>query len=389
MNTTANEKTVEKAMQGDEEALYDLIQSISKYVLFKTLYLLSNRADAEDVTQEILIRVCSNIQALRSPKAFNAWLSNIIVNETRRHWDKNKKHEADTDISDYIDVIEEEDKSTIPHEQADIKERDSIIYEIVSKLPQRQKEAILLVYYEKISVTQAAGIMKVGHSNVSNYLKLAYKKIRDELEKRSGGRPEIFRGFIFMLPGSRIGHILSKEAQLFDPGTGWAQQVWEQATTAGRAADAETMQLATAASKSALAPVIGLAAVAVTASVLFITVPMTGAAPPAQSPPAYELPAQGDILFTGRAEVDGEDINPVQATAYASNELGLMTASGWYITGINGGEILLSGAGDTIDETLAQMYESRGNGSYMLFFTMEDAAGSIYELSRAFEINAG
>lgn len=388
MKSLVDGKTIEKAMQGDEEALQELILSVSKYVLFKAVYLVSNRSDAEDIAQEVLIRVCSGVRSLRSPKAFSAWLNNIIINETRRHWEKNSKHDADTDISEHIDTIEEENTDYIPHEYADRNERDRIIYDIVSKLPQRQKEAILLVYYEKSSVTEAARIMGVKHPNVSNYLKLAHEKIKQELEKQSGVRTGVFRGLILLPLGGLIRASLSKEALGFDT-AGWEHSVWEHASSVANTADTQSIQYTATAAKSVVAPVIGIASTVVAASVIFFTVNPMSIPTPSQKPsPANILPAQGNVLFFSDNNDDREDINPSGAIAIANNELGAMTMLDWQVTAADSNDILHSGAGGTVDVNgvFMQMRESGENGLFMLRFTMEDSAGSIYELSRGFEI---
>ena len=55
------ERMVEKAMHGNRIALAELCQTIARGVLFRLSYKLKNRADAEDATQEVLIRVCESI----------------------------------------------------------------------------------------------------------------------------------------------------------------------------------------------------------------------------------------------------------------------------------------------------------------------------------------
>ena len=139
---------------------------------------------------------------------------------------------------------------------------------------------------------------------------------------------------------------------------------------------------------SALAPVIGLASTVVATSFLFFAVsPLTDRVPPQKTLPAYVKSAQGEVLFTGSNSDSRKDVNPSQAIAYADNELGELVALDWQITATDSGETLYSGIGDTVDGVLTQMHEDGKTGRYMLCFSMEDADGSIYELSRRFEIH--
>lgn len=57
-----------------------------------------------------------------------------------------------------------------------------MIKEIIDALPERQREAIVLHYYSGLNVTEAAKVMDISHAGVSLYLKLARKKIKEELE---------------------------------------------------------------------------------------------------------------------------------------------------------------------------------------------------------------
>ena len=56
--------------------------------------------------------------------------------------------------------------------------------EIIATLPSRQREAIILHYYGGLSVTEVAAAMSIPHQSVSLYLKLARKKMREELLRR-------------------------------------------------------------------------------------------------------------------------------------------------------------------------------------------------------------
>ena len=96
---------VQKAAKGDREALVDLCKNITKGILFRTTRILGSLTDAEDVTQEVLICVCTHISELREPKAFYVWLNRIIINESNRFFMKKTRHGVLLNIEDYHDDI--------------------------------------------------------------------------------------------------------------------------------------------------------------------------------------------------------------------------------------------------------------------------------------------
>ena len=176
------ELLVKKAVHGDSKALFSLCEKIAKGVLYRTKYMLGNDMDAEDVSQNVLLRVCENIQSLRNPKAFRAWLSGIVLNETRRYKTESVKRGNVVNIDDYLDGIFEKNVERLPKEATEEKLSNQDIKEIVSHLPARQREAVHLHFYENLKIADVARTMKIPHQCVSKYLTLALKKLRIEVE---------------------------------------------------------------------------------------------------------------------------------------------------------------------------------------------------------------
>jgi len=183
----AIEALVEKAVQGDRNALYSLCESVIDSVLYHVKYILGNVMDAEDVTQNVLLRMCENIKGLREPKAFRAWLGGIEINETSRFMAEKAKHVNVVNIDDYADGLWEVNVEHLPCEYVEGKCPDSDVMEIVSRLPIRQREAVILRYFEDLSVTEVAHAMNISHQNASRYLGLAHKKLQNELKKSRRG----------------------------------------------------------------------------------------------------------------------------------------------------------------------------------------------------------
>ena len=87
------EMLVVRSMEGDSVALHELCDVIGRRVMFLVMRTLHNQMDAEDATQEVLMRMCNSIKGLREPKAFNGWLYSIVINETRRHHSVSSKYD--------------------------------------------------------------------------------------------------------------------------------------------------------------------------------------------------------------------------------------------------------------------------------------------------------
>ncbi len=135
-----NEAIVSKAMRGSRAALTELCKSTAKSILFRVRRFLPNDADAEDVSQEVLIRMCERIHALRDSRAFEAWLNAIILNEVRRFTKQAATHSNILHLDDYLESVADEDAEPLPLDHVLTKEESAIILSIVDQLPLRQKE---------------------------------------------------------------------------------------------------------------------------------------------------------------------------------------------------------------------------------------------------------
>jgi len=392
---TASENLIQKAVQGDEQALRELVDSIWKYVLYRTTYLLRNRMDAEDAAQETLIKVCQNIQKLQNPQAFNGWLAKIILNETRRYVEINSKHSNVLDISEHTDVAIEENKDYIPHESVDQKNLSSIIAGITGQLPQRQREAVLLHYYDGLNVTQTANAMEIQQQTVSELLKSARENIRKELKKKDIDNTILARGIMLLPLGPRIGRSFSEGAMSFSPDAGWGTRAWERCAETLDSAEKGPVSatIAKAPASTPVLPIVLSAVVLVSSVVAFGIIYSRSLVQPESTAPGIVAlrPGEGGVLFTG-GDTAAEHINPRQATAWGHNDFRELTARSWWITAIRSDRTLYSGEGGTVDGAFTHMRDNGIAGQYMLYFLMEDTEGTEeheYTASRLFIIQVG
>jgi len=209
------ESLVARASAGDVGALRELIETIGKSVLFSTMRMVACEEDAEDISQNVLFYVCNKISALREPKAFRVWLNKIIASEAKMFIVKKSGRGIILDINDYLDNIAEDNASLLPHGYVEKKETRATIMRIVDSLPYRQRQAVVLHYFEGFTVTETADVMDIDKANVSQYLTLAREKIKAKLEEES---IEINVGAVAALPiGQQIIEAFNAEAAKFIP----------------------------------------------------------------------------------------------------------------------------------------------------------------------------
>lgn len=91
MNQNTNEELsalLEKATDGDKEALEAVILSVQDLVFNLSLRMLGTFSDAEDATQDVLLKIITHLSSFRKESAFSTWVFRIAVNHLRNY----KKH---------------------------------------------------------------------------------------------------------------------------------------------------------------------------------------------------------------------------------------------------------------------------------------------------------
>lgn len=155
-----------------EEVVRHYSDTVMRLALTKT----QSSYDADDIFQEVFIKLFESVKRFESEEHRKAWIIRVTLNACNSHftvpWRKN--------IASFDDVLEnqlsDEDVGGI---DADTR---NDIYTRVLKLPANMKEVIILYYYEEMSVREIAEALGETEANVKKKLSRARQKLRLELE---------------------------------------------------------------------------------------------------------------------------------------------------------------------------------------------------------------
>ena len=135
-------------------------------------YLLTgDRALAEDLVQEAFARFVGRLHYLRDPDAFGSYLRRTIVNLSRSHFRHAKVERA------YIERL----AGTPAPRGGSIEELDEAMHEALLSLPQRQRAAIVLRFYEDLTDGQTAEVMRCRPGTVRSLVSRGMTTLRSEL----------------------------------------------------------------------------------------------------------------------------------------------------------------------------------------------------------------
>jgi RNA polymerase sigma-70 factor (ECF subfamily) len=129
------------------------------------------KADAEDVAQEVCVRLGSAIRSYRGLGVFTTWLYTLTLNATRDMARRNARDRARTAAYGVHAMIGGE---AIPAPDGQVE----ALWEAVRQLPEKQRDAILLVHGEGLTHAAAADIMTVSEATVSWHIHEAKKRLK-------------------------------------------------------------------------------------------------------------------------------------------------------------------------------------------------------------------
>lgn len=175
---------VRGVQQGNEEsatALYNACYQELYYYIFKTV---NEETLAEDLLQETFMEIFQTIGNLQAPEAYVNWSRQIAYHKCTAYFKKRHDLLADEDEDGHsiFDNIEEDRAEFIPDEALDKEDFKQTIHGIINDLPEEQRSAILLRYFEEVSVKEIAEIQGVSEGTVKSRLNYGRKAIKDGVE---------------------------------------------------------------------------------------------------------------------------------------------------------------------------------------------------------------
>lgn len=176
---------VDKAKQGDNNSFNSLFTETYNDVYYFALKTVKDETIAADVTQETFVTIFQNINTLNDPVAYPAWSRQITYRHCLQYLKKQNREvvvEENEDGSNIFDTIEEDRTEFIPEENLDKEDFKKTILEMVDSLPEEQRTAVILYYYDELSIKEIAEIQCVTEGTVKSRLNYARKAIKASVE---------------------------------------------------------------------------------------------------------------------------------------------------------------------------------------------------------------
>ena len=168
---------IEQSRAGDEAAIAALVERHAETVYRIAFRLVGQKAQAEDIAQDVLMRMLSYREGWLSKTSFHVWLRRAVYNRTIDIYRKNRSWQ----MSELSAASEVPDDLLRADQVLVARESESKVAAALSALPLRQRMAVTLCFYEHMSLADAAGVLKVSVGAVESLLHRAKAALKQKL----------------------------------------------------------------------------------------------------------------------------------------------------------------------------------------------------------------
>ncbi len=173
---------------GDQEAFREIVERNKMSVLNLCLRFTGNKNDADDLAQEVFIRVYQAASTYEIKAAFTTWLYRVTVNLCLNYQRRKKilpffslNHSRDSN-SHPEDRIPELSTQEQPDTELEKKELQFLVQKAIQSLPENQKTVVILHRYHNLSYQEIADILNTTVSAVESRLHRAKENLKKKLK---------------------------------------------------------------------------------------------------------------------------------------------------------------------------------------------------------------
>ena len=171
---------IQSILSGNQQDFKLLIKKYEANVFRTAIGFLHNKQDAEDITQDVFIKVYQSLSSFNGKAAFSTWLYRITVNSSLNFLRKKKRRGFWVALSELIQIPSKDKPGEIALTE---KTEKAIIPQAIDDLPDKQRKAFVLSRYEELPHIQIAEIMKITEGAVEQLLHRAKINLKKILEK--------------------------------------------------------------------------------------------------------------------------------------------------------------------------------------------------------------
>ncbi len=183
----SDEDVMERCALGSEAAFRALVQRFRVRIMNLVCRFINDRDRAEEISQEVFLRVYRNRERYRKSGKFSTWIFTIAVNLTKNEIRSRVRHKGTFSLDAVDDEMGGEgmsfpDLRPLPDEDLNAAEIRSKVAEALEKIPPRYREAVILRDVEGLSYEEVGEILRIPGGTVRSRINRARLMLKERLK---------------------------------------------------------------------------------------------------------------------------------------------------------------------------------------------------------------
>lgn len=170
-----------KAQKGDIEAFEKIYRVASNYVYNLAFRITGNNEEAEEITQEVFLKIYSNLKYFQFRCAIKTWIYRITVNAAINASKKRSREIARR--ADFDEDILYKPTSEILKQRLDREENEVLVERLLKLLNPQQRACVVLRDIQRLSYKEIAQTLRININTVRSRLKRARQALLDAVKK--------------------------------------------------------------------------------------------------------------------------------------------------------------------------------------------------------------
>lgn len=163
--------------EGSHEAFRELVELHMRRVYDLAFDFVNDHDDAEDIAQEVFVKVYHSIRNFRQESGFGTWLYRIAANTSLDRVKQRKRS-----VARFVPMEESHVSVGASSQAADHGEERVLIERALHELPTLQRAVVMLRHLDGFSTKQVSDMLKCSEGTVKTHLHRGLKKMRKKLE---------------------------------------------------------------------------------------------------------------------------------------------------------------------------------------------------------------
>jgi RNA polymerase sigma-70 factor (ECF subfamily) len=182
-------------LQAGSEAAFDWLVTYYHASVYNLVYgILSDRADAADVTQEVFLHAFRGIRGFRRGSSLKTWLYRISIRQALNHrrwfWRHHRRQVSiDSDEDGNLSMLEVEAGEATPFEQCAAREMQETVRRALGGVPTLFRSAVILRDLEGLSYEEIAEVLDVSVGTVKSRILRGRRMLKEILDPLLHARP--------------------------------------------------------------------------------------------------------------------------------------------------------------------------------------------------------